>query len=141
MSTEISTSRLTEDIQADQKKILYRGSLDLLTSSGTADGFGYYTITQTKTFANIKSSNLSHEIINVTRNPSGGGTAVLIFQGQHQELYPSSNIYTTYSYLSSSGGQLKLTVVLRIGDTLDSTHTWQVYYIIYSNIVTYESLL
>lgn len=141
MSTELSTSRTTEDIQADQKKILYRGSMDLLTSSGTADGFGYYTITQTATFSNLKSANYSHEIVNVTRNPSGGGTAVLVFQGQHQELYPASNIYTTYSYLSSSGGKLQLTVTLRIGDTLDSTHTWQVYYLIYSNVVSYESML
>lgn len=137
MSNNISTQRLTEDVQSEQKKILLRSSIVQPLDGLVTDADGFYNITMTETLPNVKASDLSYDIIYTFRLSN----TIFIYPYNYREVYPGKNYNSVYSYITNASGQLSLVVKIRTSLSFSNLDSITVYYVLYTTRSATETLL
>lgn len=150
-----STDKLTENTAALQRKILYRGKIDLILPSYPNNNsyFTYYTQEDGSSTYAVGQQSATIDSLAATGNYSV--EAVLVTLATGGLFYQMEKIPQQYSYgiiqkeyynvtLGSDNGKLKITFNLKLGKNLPIFSTPAppfIYFIIYSSKITNETIL
>lgn len=150
-----STDKLTEDTAALQRKILYRGKIDLILPSYPSSNsyFTYYT--QEDGSSTYAVGGQSVTINDLSANGNYSVEAVLVTLATGGTFYQMEKIPQQYCYgiiqkeyynvtLSSDNGKLKITFNLKLGKNLPLFSTPAppfIYFVVYSSKISDEIIL
>lgn len=138
----VSTSRVTENTNPLERKIIYRGSVTVLdTDSDAVIGYPYSSHTKTIVLPQLSTAEMTYDV----------DVAYAFIQSGVYSYSPSMPSITSLgktaqesmtTKISSDGGNLKVTFTLYGNIVLDGSDPQLVlYYIIYANKITDEDIL